>query len=159
MVQLKKIDRENVWDVARLKVKRAQTNYVSSNIESILEAFATRESGGVAMPFALYDGVALVGFALIGYGDLPGEDNPAISKDNYCLWRLMIDERWQGRGYGKQAIEKVVEYVRTKPFGEAEYCWLSYDPDNQRLGKLFTSFGFAETGEMDGEEAIAALKL
>lgn len=71
----------------------------------------------------------------------------------------MIDERWQGRGYGKQAIEKVVEYVRTKPFGEAEYCWLSYDPDNQRLGKLFTSFGFAETGEMDGEEAIAALKL
>lgn len=159
MVQLKKIDRENVWDVARLKVKRAQTNYVSSNVESILEAFATRESGGVAMPFALYDGVALVGFALIGYGDLPGEDNPAISKDNYCLWRLMIDERWQGRGYGKQAIEKAVEYVRTKPFGEAEYCWLSYDPDNQRLGKLFMSFGFAETGEMDGEEAIAALKL
>ena len=43
MVQLKKIDRENVWDVARLKVKRAQTNYVSSNVESILEAFATRE--------------------------------------------------------------------------------------------------------------------
>lgn len=159
MVQLKKIDRENVWDVARLKVKRAQTNYVSSNVESILEAFATRESGGVALPFALYDGVALVGFALIGYGDLPGEDNPAISKDNYCLWRLMIDERWQGRGYGKQAIEKAVEYVRTKPFGEAEYCWLSYDPDNQRLGKLFMSFGFAETGEMDGEEAIAALKL
>lgn len=30
MVQLKKIDRENVWDVARLKVKRAQKNYVSS---------------------------------------------------------------------------------------------------------------------------------
>ena len=66
MVQLKKIDRENVWDVARLKVKRAQMNYVSSNVESILEAFATRESGGVALPFALYDGVALVGFALIG---------------------------------------------------------------------------------------------
>ncbi len=38
MVQLKKIDRENVWDVARLKVKRAQKNYVSSNVESILEA-------------------------------------------------------------------------------------------------------------------------
>ena len=115
MVQLKKIDRENVWDVARLRVKRAQTDYVSSNIESILEAFATRESGGVAMPFALYDGVALVGFALIGYGDLPGEDNPAISKDNYCLWRLMIDERWQERGYGTQAIESILNYVRQKP--------------------------------------------
>ena len=145
MLELRKIDRNNVWQVARLKVKRAQADYVASNIESILEAFATREAGGIAAPFALYDGVALVGFA--------------ISAGNYCLWRLMIDERWQGRGYGKQAIEKVVEYVRTKPFGEAEYCWLSYDPDNQRLGKLFTSFGFAETGEMDGEEVIAALKL
>ncbi len=116
--------------MARLKVKRAQADYVASNIESILEAFATREAGGIAAPFALYDGVALVGFVMIGYGDLPGEENPAISAGNYCLWRLMIDERWQGRGYGKQAIEKAVEYVRTKPFGEAEYCWLSYDPDN-----------------------------
>ena len=159
MLELKKINRQTVWQVARLKVKRTQVDYVASNIESILEAFATREEGGVAEPFALYDGAALVGFAMIGYGDLPGEENPAISAGNYCLWRLMIDERWQGRGYGKQAIEKAVEYVRTKPFGEAEYCWLSYDPDNQRLGKLFTSFGFAETGEMDGEEAIAALKL
>ena len=137
MLELRKIDRNNVWQVARLKVKRAQADYVASNIESILEAFATREAGGIAAPFALYDGVALVGFVMIGYGDLPGEENPAISAGNYCLWRLMIDERWQGRGYGKQAIEKAVEYVRTKPFGEAEYCWLSYDPDNQRLGKLY----------------------
>ena len=113
MLELRKIDRNNVWQVARLKVKRAQADYVASNIESILEAFATREAGGIAAPFALYDGVALVGFVMIGYGDLPGEENPAISAGNYCLWRLMIDERWQGRGYGKQAIEKVVENVRT----------------------------------------------
>ena len=63
--------------MARLKVKRAQADYVASNIESILEAFATREAGGIAAPFALYDGVALVGFVMIGYGDLPGEENPA----------------------------------------------------------------------------------
>ena len=99
MLELKKINRQNVWQVARLKVKRTQVDYVASNIESILEAFATREEGGVAEPFALYDGAALVGFAMIGYGDLPGEENPAISAGNYCLWRLMIDERWQGRGF------------------------------------------------------------
>ena len=159
MVELKKIDRDNIWDVARLKVKRTQMNAVASNVESILEAFATRESGGTALPFALYDGVALVGFAMIGYGDLPEEDNPKISKDNYCIWRLMIDERWQGRGYGKQAIESILAYVRTRPCGEAEYCWISYDPENQRAKKLYAEFGFEETGDMDGDEAIAALKL
>ena len=44
MLELRKIDRNNVWQVARLKVKRAQADYVASNIESILEAFATREA-------------------------------------------------------------------------------------------------------------------
>ena len=159
MLELKKINRQNVWQVARLKVKRTQVDYVASNIESILEAFATREEGGVAEPFALYDGAALVGFAMIGYGDLPGEENPAISAGNYCLWRLMIDERWQGRGYGRQAIEKLIEYVRTFPCGPAEVFWLSYDPDNQKARKLYNGFGVMETGAMDGEEAIAALKL
>ena len=47
MLELRKIDRNNVWQVARLKVKRAQADYVASNIESILEAFATREAGGI----------------------------------------------------------------------------------------------------------------
>ena len=159
MLELKKINRQNVWQVARLKVKRTQVDYVASNIESILEAYATREEGGVAEPFALYDGAALVGFAMIGYGDLPGEENPAISAGNYCLWRLMIDERWQGRGYGRQAIEKLIEYVRTFPCEPAEVFWLSYDPDNQKARKLYNGFGFMETGAMDGEEAIAALKL
>ena len=37
MLELRKIDRNNVWQVARLKVKRAQADYVASNIESILE--------------------------------------------------------------------------------------------------------------------------
>ena len=71
----------------------------------------------------------------------------------------MIDERWQERGYGTQAIESILNYVRQKPCGEAEYCWLSYDPENLRGKKLFNRFGFEETGDMDGSEAIAALKL
>ena len=55
MLELRKIDRNNVWQVARLKVKRAQADYVASNIESILEAFATREEGGVAMSESYFE--------------------------------------------------------------------------------------------------------
>ncbi|MFR5787240.1 MAG: GNAT family N-acetyltransferase [Christensenellales bacterium] len=72
----------------------------------------------------------------------------------------MIDERWQGRGYGRQAIEKLIEYARHVPVRPGvEVFWLSYDPDNQKARKLYNGFGFMETGAMDGEEAIAALKL
>ena len=49
--------------------------------------------------------------------------------------------------------------MRTFPCGPAEVFWLSYDPDNQKARKLYNGFGFMETGAMDGEEAIAALKL
>lgn len=45
------------------------------------------------------------------------------------------------------------------PCGEAEYCWLSYEPDNAVARQMYRSFGFEETGEMDGEELIAVLRL
>ena len=78
---------------------------------------------------------------------------------NYNLWRLMIDQKYQHRGYGKKAIELALEFVRTFPCGKAEYCWLSYEPENVVAKELYTSFGFEETGEKDGEELIAVLKL
>ncbi|ERK58798.1 hypothetical protein HMPREF1983_00698 [Gemella bergeri ATCC 700627] len=42
---------------------------------------------------------------------------------------------------------------------KAEYCWLSYEPENEVARKLYHSFGFTETGDMDGNEIIAILKL
>ena len=138
MLELRKIDRNNVWQVARLKVKRAQADYVASNIESILEAFATREAGGIAAPFALYDGVALVGFVMIGYGDLPGEENPAISAGNYCLWRLMIDERWQERGYGTQALALILDEARDVGLAQVE---ITCDPDNHASRRVIEKNG------------------
>jgi diamine N-acetyltransferase len=43
--------------------------------------------------------------------------------------------------------------------GEAEYCWLSYEPENKVAKALYESFGFTETGDKDGDELIAVLKL
>ena len=37
--------------------------------------------------------------------------------------------------------------------------WLSYEPDNETARRLYASYGFEETGEMDGEEVIAVLRL
>ena len=43
--------------------------------------------------------------------------------------------------------------------GKANFCWLSYEPENTVAKSLYASFGFVETGEKDGEEQIAVLKL
>ena len=46
---------------------------------------------------------------MIGFGaDDDWEDAPAIAKSNYNLWRFMIDERYQGKGYGKESFWGVI---------------------------------------------------
>ena len=52
-----------------------------------------------------------------------------------------------------------LDFIRTLPCGKAEYCWLSYEPENEIARQLYRSFGFVETGDMDGEELIAVLRL
>lgn len=86
-------------------------------------------------------------------------DAPDIAKGNYNLWRLMIDKDYQNRGFGRKAVQLALDYIKTFPCGEAEYCWLSYEPENIAARQLYRSFGFEETGDMDGEEVIAVLKL
>ena len=49
--------------------------------------------------------------------------------------------------------------MESLPCGKAEYCWLSYEPENNVAKELYKSFGFEETGDMDEGEIIATLRL
>lgn len=160
MVHLEKINGENIWDILKLRVSESQKNFVASNEISILEAYAAIASNDYAFPFGVFDGDAPVGFVMVGYDkDDCWKDAPAIAEGNYNLWRLMIDESCQNRGYGRQAVELALRFIRTYPCGKANFCWLSYEPENTVAKSLYASFGFVETGEKDGEEQIAVLKL
>ena len=159
MIRLCRVDGKNVWELLRLEVDEAQKDFVASNTESIVEAYTTVAAGGTALPFGIYDGETPVGFLMIGYGEIPGEDAPSIAEGNYSLWRLMIDRHDQGKGYGREAVRLALEYIRSFPAGPARCCFLSYEPENAAAAKLYRSFGFRETGEMDGDEIIAALPL
>ena len=155
MISLKPVDSKNVWKLLRLKVSPEQEDFVATNTESIVEAYTTVTAGGVALPFGIFDDETPVGFLMLGYDDLPEEENPAISKGNYTVWRLMIDEKYQHRGYGRAALQLALDYIRGFPCGEAKYCWLSYEPENKAAAALYHSFGFEENGEYDGDEIIA----
>ena len=160
MLRLEKINGKNVWDILKLSVNEDQREFVASNEVSIIEAYTTVTNNGYAFPCGIYDDDTLVGFAMIGYDkDDYWDDAPQIADNNYNLWRLMIDKRYQQKGYGRKAIELALEFIKTFPCGRAEYCWLSYEPDNKVAKALYESFGFVETGDVDGEELIAVLKL
>lgn len=98
------------------------------------------------------------GFVMIGY-DSTAPDDPAIASGNYCLWRLMIDQHFQGQGYGRQAMMRILDYLRTLPAGPADCVWLSYEPENAAACKLYRAFGFRENGELCGGEIVAVRPL
>lgn len=97
---------------------------------------------------------------MIGYGvGKDFKDAPDILKNSYSIWRLMIDKKYQRKGYGRQAIDLALDFIKTWPNGQAKYCYLSYDPGNQIAKRLYESMGFRETGDKDGDELIAIKKI
>ena len=160
MLKLEKVNGKNVWDILKLRVTKEQENFVASNDISIIEAYNAITGNGYAFPFGIYENDTPIGFLMVGFDtDDYWDDAPPVAKGNYNLWRLMIDEKYQNKGYGKESLRLALEFVKSFPCGKAEYCWLSYEPENIVARQLYRSFGFAETGEMDGEEMIAILKL
>ena len=160
MLRLEQVNGKNVWDILKLTVEENQKNFVANNDISIIEAYTAITANGYAFPFGIYENETPVGFLMIGFDiDDYWDDAPSIAKGNYNLWRLMIDKACQGRGFGKQAVQLALDYIKTFPCGKAEYCWLSYEPENEAARQLYRLFGFSETGDTDGEELIAVLRL
>ena len=65
---------------------------------------------------------------------------------------MMIDEKEQGKGYGSEASDRVIEFIRTKPFGDSDRVVLTCNKDNTGAMKLYESKGFSASGNEDGEE-------
>ncbi len=160
MIRLEKINGKNIHDLLQLHVSEDQRSFVAPNDMSVIEAYIAVTRHGHAFPFGIYEDDVPVGFCMVGYGtDDDWEDAPAVAKDSYNLWRFMIDERYQGRGFGKAAMKLILDFIQSFPCGPAETCWLSYEPENEAAKALYASFGFRETGEWDGDEVIAGRKL
>ena len=140
-IELIPLNDANKEDCFRLKVSEAQAENIATNASSFE---AAKEHPDVARPFVIYaDGIA-VGFTMFAF-DLACED----PNDRYWLWRFMIDERYQGRGYGKEALNNIVTYFRENG---ATNIRLSTKESNVNAIRLYKSVGFRPTGEViDGE--------
>jgi diamine N-acetyltransferase len=159
MIELKKITAKNfdtlVFD---LKIADGQESFVASNMISLAQAYVSITNGGFATPYAIYNDGLMVGFVMYTYDDKPSEDIvPSYILPCYYIWRLFIDKNHQRKGYGKQAIQKIITEIKGMPHGKADRIYVSWHPDNIGSKTLFTSLGFLETGEKDGEEEDAEI--
>lgn len=132
MITLQKVTKGNLDDVLSLTVDESQRTFVSSNAESLAQAYVYSET---AYPFAVYDDKTIVGFIMMGYYE---------AKEYYTLWKFMIDKKHQHRGYGRKALELGIQFIKDK--FDAKEVYTGVVPGNDVAKNLYKSIGFKDTG-------------
>jgi len=148
MITLRPINSDNVWDILRLK---ADEKLVGSNAISLAEAFAYQQSNGEPpLVYAIYNEEAAVGFAMVDYVNELEEEIDNKGKPFYYLWRLMIDDNHQNKGYGRSAMELITYEIKKRPKGEANafYTSVVMEEVNPVGANFYLSLGFEKTGEI-----------
>jgi diamine N-acetyltransferase len=137
-VTLREITRDNLYEVLALDVTPEQRSYVATNAKSIAEAhFEPR-----AWYRAIAAGDDLVGFAMV-YRD--------PDAGTFYVWRFMIDARHQRRGYGRRALELLLDEARNDG---AEEVTLSVVPGDHSALDFYLGLGFEETGRVEHGELV-----
>lgn len=172
-IHLEKVTWDNYGKLLKLRVSKDQENFVATNRTSLIHAFLESSSGTPVYAFAVYNGKTVVGFMMLMYGNdwsgyeredwLNSEEYKRFNgKPYYYIWRFMIDKKYQKRGYGRETFKQTLDFIKTKPAGEAEYVILSYEPSNEVGKRLYSSFGFEEAFLEylhDDDEITSILKL
>lgn len=145
-VTVREVTRENWRATLQLTVAPEQQRFIAeyAPIAAIALAKAYIRPGGLVWtPYAFYADTELVGFAALAYE--PG------SAENYWLYHFFIDQRHQGRGYGKQSLDAFIQFVKAR-HPQCHALQLTVHPQNQRAQHLYAQAGFRPTGEeLDGE--------
>jgi diamine N-acetyltransferase len=132
-----------------------QDQYLNSMEEIFAEA--GQEQRAMPHPWAVHDAQTgtLVGFAMISDNIPPPMDADLVGP--YYLWKLLIDQQWQGRGYGAATLDAVVGYLGTRPGADVLYTSCADGLGSPR--GFYLGYGFTDTGRVMWGENVLALNL
>lgn len=146
-VQLEAVTRENWQEALQLKVKYVQNHFVPTVAVSLAKVYVKPDGDNVNyLPFAIYEEEqGMIGFVMHAYV----ED----TDDMYWINGFIIDEKHQGKGYGRAALRKMVNWIINQ-YSQCKEVRLTVHKENDAARQLYKSFGFVEAGEFDEEEDL-----
>jgi diamine N-acetyltransferase len=138
-VNLLEVDEENWRDVANIKVKPGQEEFVAATTYYMCLA----HYGDDWHPLAIEADGEIVGHVMWG-----------VDKEEDSIWLggLVIDAAKQGLGIGRAAVQAFLDRFGPEP---GAHIALSYAPENAVARQLYQKLGFVETGEMAEDEVVA----
>jgi diamine N-acetyltransferase len=143
-LRLELVTQENVRAACKLKLRPGQEGLVAPVAWSLADAYTMPE---IAWPRLIYDGDQLVGFIMAAFA--PGHENPLFHS---YLWRLSIGAEYQGKGYGRFAIEELSQEAMRRGHHRLT---VSYHAGQGGPEDFYRRLGFHPTGRYNQGEAIA----
>lgn len=142
-ISLREITLDNWRTCVRLRVAPDQQELIASNAVSLAQAKYQTEM----VPLGIYAGQTMVGFVMYG---LDRDDG------TYWIYRVMIDQQHQRKGYARAGMRALVAHMRQLP-GCGDIT-ISYLVGNAAAEALYLSLGFERTGEIIEGEVVARLR-
>jgi diamine N-acetyltransferase len=145
-LRLVEVTLDNFHDVMALQTAPEQAGFVGSNAESLAECAYIE--GFVPRAVCLNDDI--VGLVVWGpyYPDLRYNEPP--EQQTYILDHVMIDARFQGRGFGRRLVELALGEISF--IGDCQRIVLKVETDNRKAIELYRQAGFSECGrDQDGD--------
>ncbi|WP_405443661.1 GNAT family N-acetyltransferase [Streptomyces avidinii] len=151
-LRLEPVTADNFDAVCAIQVRADQAHLVSPVVKSLTEAYVHTAT---AWPRAIVDGDEVVGFVM-AFHDIVWD--PATDPDDRRsgLWRLNIDARHQGKGYGRFAVHAVTEEIRARG---VDHAYVSWNTGANSPEPFYLGLGFHPTGELAGDQRVARLPL
>ena len=137
MIRLTEIDETNFFDARALSLREDQRRFLDSPLGILARGYVYRDQR--ARVLAVTDEETVVGLLLVKDMDV----EPAC----YDLQQFMIDSRYQGKGYGRAALELLLADLRKE--GKYDAVEVCVDKANAAALALFTGTGFRDTGYVD----------
>jgi RimJ/RimL family protein N-acetyltransferase len=151
VVSLREVTGDNVDDIGALQVAPSQSTFVGNNWKSLAQV---NYSGSAGSAHAIYADDSPVGLTLLFDARLRQDEEDRA--DELYIWRIMIAEQFQNRGYGKAAMQLII--AKAREMGVAN-LGLSHQPGNLAAAAFYKKLGFAHTGRIEDGEVEMVLKL
>lgn len=148
-IHFRRITAATVTDICRLSetLTSQQRGMVADNSVSIAQGHFSEN----AWMRAIYADETPIGFIMTHTGSDYDDD---IDCAGVFLWRFMIAGPFQGKGYGRKAMELLLDHLRAQ--GATE-LYTSYGQGEGSPEGFYTRLGFVPTGEYYDDEVEVRL--
>lgn len=144
-VKIVELNAKNWYDCCELTVSKEQADYMEPNAVSIAQS----KFEPTLKPYAIYAGDQAVGFLM--YNSIAEE------LEGYWIYRIMVDQAFQGHGIGKAATNLMIAEMAKSL--NAKKIVVGYHPENMSAHNLYASLGFEDHGDRFGKEMAVVKQL